>query len=306
MSLVTSDVLAGLLTNFRVVFKQGLDELDATLADYKKVATIFPSTTNKESYGWLGANPAVTEWKDRKKLYGVGTYDYTLTNKDYEATIEVDRNTIEDDRYGLIAPRIRGLSARAHKFLNEKVFTQLDGVESLLAYDGAAVCSATRTAIGDSGTIVNHIYGAYSGSTTEVLAAIDAVLAGFRNMKDDRGIYMNLVPDTIVCSPAMEMLIRRALQPQVAGVPLPQAGLFGANIIASPWVDADALDWYVLCTSAEVKPILLQMRKEPQIVSVVNPEDSHVFMSKTFLYGVEMRLEVGYGDPRTVFKVVDT
>lgn len=305
MALVTSDFLAGLLTNFRAIFNQELGELDKTLADYKRIATIFASTTDKEAYGWLGAAPAMSEWKDKKVLHGLGERDYTLTNKDYEATVEIDRNTIEDDKYNLISPRIRGLAMRAIKFFNEKVFSQLDDAATLLAYDGAAMCAAARTAIGDSGTIVNLLSGAYSDSTAEVLAAIDLAIAGFRNFKDDRGVPMNLVPDTIVCSPAMEMLIRRALQPQVAGVPLPEAGFFAANITATPWVDADVDDWYILCTQAEVKPILLQLRKEPQILAMDDPKSSHVFMNKTFLYGVETRFITGYGDPRTVMKIVD-
>jgi len=306
MPLVTADFLAGLLTNFRAIFNQELGELDKTMSDHKKVATIIPSTTDKESYGWLGSAPAMVEWKDKKVLNGLYTNDYTLTNKDYEATIEVDRNTIEDDKYALITPRIRGLAMRALRFYNEKVFSQIDAVATANAYDGNVVCSATRTAIGGSGQIVNLLSGNYSQSTTEVLAAIDAGIALFRNMKDDRGVPMNLTPDVIVCSPAKEMLIKRALQPAVAGVTLPEAGYFPGGIIVSPWIDADTDDWYMLCTQAEIKPVILQNRKDPTIVSLDDPKSTHVFMNKTFLYSVETRFVTGYGDPRTIVKVVDT
>jgi len=80
MPLVTSDFLAGLLTNFRAIFNQELGESDKTIGDYKKVATVFNSTSDKESYGWLGAAPAMSEWKDKKILNGIGERDYTLTN----------------------------------------------------------------------------------------------------------------------------------------------------------------------------------------------------------------------------------
>jgi len=304
MPLVTSDFLAGLLTNFRAIFNQELSELDKKIAQYKLIATEFQSNTDRESYAWLGSVPAMAEWKDKKALYGIGEYDYTLTNKDYEATLEIDRNTIEDDKYALIAPRIRGLAMRAMRFFNEKVISQLDDGATLLAYDGLAMFADTR-AIGGSGNIDNLMSGSYSGSTTEVLAAIDAAITAMALFKDDRGVAMGLTPDLIVCSPGMEMLIKRALQPQVAGVNLPEQGFFTNGVISSPFIDADTDDYYLLCTQAEVKPIILQTRKAPQVVSMDDPKSSHVFLNKTFLYGVEARLVCGYGDPRTAIKIVD-
>lgn len=304
MAVVTSDFLAGLLTNFRAIFQQDLASLDVSLADYKKICTIFPSTSDKESYAWMGSVPVMSEWKDKRKLFGLPEFDYTLTNKSYEATIEVDRNTIEDDKYGLIAPRIRGLAARAIRYFNEKVFSQLDDGATLLAYDGAAFFGTART-IKDSGTIANRITGGYCTSTTEVLAAMAALIPAMRNFKDDRGVPLNLSPDTIVCSPAMELLIKNALVPAVAGTTRPETGYF-PTIISTPWIDATSTTWYALCTKAEVLPVLLQLRKEPEVVALDDPKSEHVFMNRTFLYGVDSRFQVGYGDPRTAIQVVDS
>jgi phage major head subunit gpT-like protein len=124
------------------------------------------------------------------------------------------------------------------------------------------------------------------------------------NYKDDNGVAMNLVPDTIVCSPAMYMVIKEAIRGDYAGAQRSEAE-FVKEIIPSPYIDADSLDWYYLCTTAEVKPIILQNRKDPEFIPLDDPKDSHVFMNKQFLYGVDARFEVGYGDPRTAIKVVD-
>ena len=48
MALVTSDFLAGLMTNFRAIFKQSLDEAVAEVQLYKEIATLFQSTSDKE------------------------------------------------------------------------------------------------------------------------------------------------------------------------------------------------------------------------------------------------------------------
>lgn len=53
--------------------------------------------------------------------------------------------------------------------------------------------------------------------------------------------------------------------------------------------------WYLLDTSRAVKPLVFQMRREPQFTYFDNPNDEHVFMNKTFLYGSDYRANAGYG-----------
>jgi phage major head subunit gpT-like protein len=306
-AIVTSDFLAGLMTNYRAIFKQSLDEAFAEKQLYKEIATQFESTSDKESYGWLGANPSMSEWLDKRQLKGVKAYDYTLTNKHYEGTIAVNRDTYEDDKYGLIAPRIKGLANRAIRHFNQTVVSQLDDGATLLAYDGSAFFKTNRT-IGDSGTIDNLKSGSYSGSSTEILTALGLAYSTMQNYKDDKGIPMGLQPDTIVCSPAMYIPILNALLPGVAQTVRPEASIFAnARIFASPWIDLDADNYYVLCTkNVEVKPLIFQLRKNVEFVSMDKPDDTNVFMQNEFYYGVDDRFAVGYGDPRTCIKIIDT
>lgn len=303
MALVTSDFLAGVMTNFRAIFTQGLADGAISLSDYLKLATVFNSTSDKESYAWLGATPSMQEWTDKRRLNGLRGFDYTLTNLHYEATVEVDRNTFEDDKYGLIKPRVQALAKAALKYYNERVFSQLDDGATLLAYDGAAMFADTRV-IGESANIDNLLAGSYSASATEILAGIAAGVVAMANFQDDWGKPMNLLPDTIVCSPYMYLPIKNALLPGVAGV-IRQENEFIKNIIASPWIDLNKYDWYLLCTTEEVKPIVFQLRKAPEFVSLDDPKTEHVFKNRTFLYGVDTRFQVGYGDPRTAIKIDD-
>lgn len=304
MSVVTSDFLAGLLTNFRAIFKQALDEAFAEPNLYDLIATRFDSTSDKESYGWMGSNPTMSEWTDTRIYKAIKAYDYTLTNKHYEGTIAVNRDTMEDDKYNLIRPRIQGLARRALRHWNQMVATQLDDGETLLGFDGVAFFSATHQAIGASGVFANVLSGSYSASAANILSGIGAAFAAMQNFKDDKGVPMGLVPDKIVCSPVMYLPILNALLPGVAGTTRPEAGLFSqANIHSTPWVDADTDDWFVLCTKSEVKPIIFQLRKSPEFVGIENPDAEHVFKYNEFLYGVDDRFAVGYGDPRTAILV---
>jgi phage major head subunit gpT-like protein len=245
----------------------------------------------------------VEEWKDKRNVRSLRAWDYTLTNAHYEATLGIDRDTIEDDKYGLFMPRIQNLAMSARRFYGEKIFSYLDGGTTYAAYDGTAMFSDSRP-IGDSGTIDNLMSGAYSGSASEVRTAINAAAALMMNYKDDYGKPMNLMPDTIVCSPAMYITMKEAIRGDYSGAQRTETE-FVKEIIPTPWIDADADDWYFLCTTAEVKPLIFQNRKDPEFVPLDDPKDSFVFNNKKFLYGVDARFAVGFGDPRTAIKVVD-
>jgi phage major head subunit gpT-like protein len=301
---VTADLLAALTTNYRVIFQKALSENAASLEQWKKIATIFNSVTDKETYSWLGEHPSMEEWKDKRNVRALRPFDYTLTNKHYEATIGIDRDTIEDDKYNLFAPRIQGLARAALKHMNEVIFSQLDGGAALKGYDTSYYFFADTRVIGESANIDNLLSGAYSGSSAEIRAALALAVQNMMAFQDDYGKPMHLIPDTIVCAPKMYIPIKEALRPDYAGAMRPEAE-FVKDIIVSPWVDGDADDWYMLCTTGEVKPVIFQLRKAPEFAEMSNPKDFVVFMQKLFLYGVDARYEVGFGDPRTAIKVVD-
>lgn len=53
--------------------------------------------------------------------------------------------------------------------------------------------------------------------------------------------------------------------------------------------------WFLLDTSRVMKPLILQMRKPYNFVQMDRETDENVFMRKEYLYGVDARLNVGYG-----------
>ena len=304
MAVVSADFLAGLLTNFQAIFNTELSAVDE-VGLHKMIATIMPSTSDKETYAWMGATPTMSEWKDQRILRALAAHDYTLTNKHYEATLDVSRDTLEDDKYHLITPRIQGLARSAIRYFEQLVFTQLDDGESLRGYDTDYYFFANTRVIGSSANIDNIIDGNYSDSSTEILAGISAAIQRMRLFQDERGVPLNLQGDTIVCAPAMELPIKNALQPSVAGTVRPEAEVV-KHIVVSPWIDADTDDWFWLCTTAEIKPIIFQLRKAPEFTSLDDPKSEYVFLNNHFLYGVDTRCVVGFGDPRTAILVHNT
>ena len=53
--------------------------------------------------------------------------------------------------------------------------------------------------------------------------------------------------------------------------------------------------WFLLDTSRVIRPLILQKRKPYNFVSKDKEDDDNVFFKKEYIYGVDARLNVGYG-----------
>jgi phage major head subunit gpT-like protein len=125
--------LSRLFTGFSVAFNQGMGMAPS---QWQQVATRVPSTTSEEKYGWLGKLPAVREWLGDRVVHGIALHDYAIKNKDWELTLGVDRNSIDDDTYGVMNPLFQEMGMQAQAHPDRLVFTLLKNGFSTLCYDG--------------------------------------------------------------------------------------------------------------------------------------------------------------------------
>lgn len=56
--------------------------------------------------------------------------------------------------------------------------------------------------------------------------------------------------------------------------------------------------WFLMCTNRPLKPIIYQERKAPVFTAKDRETDDNVFDRNEFVYGVDMRCNVGYGLPQ--------
>lgn len=69
----------------------------------------------------------------------------------------------------------------------------------------------------------------------------------------------------------------------------------GSTVSVSNYAGGSGSPWFVLDTSRAIKPLILQMRREPQFVAKTSITDDRVFERKEFVWGVDGRWNVGYG-----------
>jgi phage major head subunit gpT-like protein len=98
---ITNNSLNGLYTAFNTIFNQALEGVQPT---WNRVAMEVPSTTRENDYRWMKKLPQVREWLGDRVVANLEAEGYKILNKDWEHTIGVDRNDIEDDQFGIYNP----------------------------------------------------------------------------------------------------------------------------------------------------------------------------------------------------------
>lgn len=125
--------LGDLFIAYNAAFNQGLRGAEPV---WDKVATRIPSSSSQNRYAWLGQFPKLREWVGDRHIQSLKSHDYTITNKDHEATVAVDRNDIDDDNYGIYTPMMQEMGYAAATHPDEIVFDLLKNGDTNLCYDG--------------------------------------------------------------------------------------------------------------------------------------------------------------------------
>lgn len=75
----------------------------------------------------------------------------------------------------------------------------------------------------------------------------------------------------------------------------PVIGANGQAISVSNFAGGAGTPWYLVDATRAVKPLIFQKRQDYQFVAMDKPDDESVFSRKVFRYGVDARVNVGFG-----------
>lgn len=128
-------------TAYNAAFKKGFTGV-APMWD--RVATLVPSTTDKEAYAWLGQFPRLREWVGDRVIQAIKEDAYTLKNKKFEATAEVPADAIRDDQYGVYSTLMESYGQAAATHPDEQIFAALQAGDASLCFDGQPFFNANH------------------------------------------------------------------------------------------------------------------------------------------------------------------
>ncbi len=131
--IVNADVLTSVYTAFTTVFNNAFKATE-TWAD--RVAMTVPAKTRIMDYKFLLDFPMVREWIGDRQISSLEPKAFQIENKDWEATIEIERNDIEDEQLGLYNPIVAALAEAAKQHPEKLIAALFKAGATTPCYDG--------------------------------------------------------------------------------------------------------------------------------------------------------------------------
>lgn len=254
------------------------------------IAISFIAGGSATQHSWLNQLKGIHEWVGQRVIEQLKLGKLTVVNRDFENTVTVSRNEIEDDQYGVYAPLIGMMGADAENLWKKLALEALLG-NGDWADGNKFFCSGRvlKEAEGDSAavTITNGVTTAFSK------AAVETAIAAMRGWKLGGGEPAEVRPDVLLVGPSLEGAAKQVCEADlvsdgtatVSNVSTAKA----LKVRVSPLITGN--NWFVLGDKNGVKAVGVQKRKLPQLTRMDKDTDQEAFMSNNFLYGVHARGE---------------
>ncbi|MCF8719217.1 Mu-like prophage major head subunit gpT family protein [Nitrospina gracilis] len=297
--LVNKSTLTAVFINLKTTFNKAFD---AAPVIWDKIAMKVTSTGKSNEYNWLERFPKMREWIGDKHIKNMIAHANSVINKDYEATVGVDRNDIEDDQLGIYGPMAQEAGFSAKQWPDEIVIPLLNDGFTSLCWDGQNFFDTDHPLGDDAGTL-------YSNKGTAALkfdtlanaqASFGAGRTAIRKMKDYEGRALNLNPDKLMVPPALEDTANALMKNDRLEDGKPNPYKNSAEVVVDGRLTSDTA-WFLLVTNRPVKPFIFQERKAPVFVQQTTMESDDVFNKREYKYGVESRGAAAYALPQLAY-----
>ena len=287
----------GLLT--KGLRSEFFSRFDGATTLFQDIATRIQSSSDIETYKWLGSLPRMREWGQGRVAKGIGAESYSVENLKYESTLEVDRDEISDDKTGQIQIRVAELAQRAASHKDYLIAQLLINGETagFDSYDGVSFFNQNHVS-GSSGVQSNMIS---SSAVDPDNPTLEEFKIGMKNaigtmmaLKDDQGEPLSIAASGLLCAvpTTMHMTAMEALNATL--INNTSNILVGvARVVALPWL-SDISKWYLLKTDGVIRPFIFQDR-EPIEFTALTEESDEGFRREKFLFGVRARYRMAYG-----------
>ncbi len=287
--LVNKTNLTAVFLSLKTTFNNAFD---LAPSQWAQTAMLVPSGSGQNDYTWLSMFPKMRKWMGDKVIKALEAFKYTVVNNDWEATVEVDRNDIEDDNLGIYAPQAQMAGFSARQLPDEIVSDLKNNAFTNTCYDGQYFYDSDHTVAGAS---VSNLGTAALSAATAALAAASygAARTAIMSVKDDEGRPLGLLPDTLEVPPALEITGKRLVEMERLADDSPNPYKGTAKLVVNPRLTSTTA-WFLHCTSMPVKPFVYQERKAPNFVEQTDAQTDNVFMRKKFRFGAEARAAGGY------------
>lgn len=271
-----------------------LSAVGSTPMPWQQIAMVLNMTEPSVDVTDLGAVSMPTEAKGPSQVKQIIERSLTVKPRDWELTISLTYNAMQDDQTGELERKARGAGRNFQRHINNRVFTVLDAGDSTtygLCYDGQNFFDNDHVDKGGE-------YQTNQDNEFGLALSIDnfeTVWVAAQGFKDDAGEELGFNYDLLVISPSLFREAQNIIKNEWAYDTVnreinPYMGILKQPIV-SPELSATA--WFLIASSEEIKPLIVAIREQPNLQSAWF--DPNTTEGGTWYWKFYARYEVYYG-----------
>jgi len=281
--------LEAVFINLKTTFNKAFD---AAPSIWQQTTMLVPSGSSQNNYNWLSRFPKMRRWIGEKFIKAFEAFKYVIVNDDWEATVSVKRNDIEDDSLGIYAPMAQEAGYSAKQLPDEIDAELKNNAFAGICYDGQYFYDTDHPVAGVS--VSNKGTAALSAASLAAAAAsYGAARVAVMGFKDEEGRPLALVPDTLEVPAALEATAKLLCEGDKLADDTPNPYKGTAKVLVNPRLTSSTA-WMLHVCSRPVKPFIYQERKKPVFVQQTDMASEDVFMKGEYKFGAEARAAGGY------------
>jgi phage major head subunit gpT-like protein len=298
MTVITKEFLQGLNTNINISWQKRFDS--APNADlWKQIAMPVNSKNASERYAWLGAVPGLREFKSERIPGSLSVFNYEITNKKFESTLDVDRDALEDDQTNQIMLAVNALSTKAAQAYTKLITAAFKAGFSTPIFDGNNFIDTTHVVNGVS-TGSNYL-----GTAKDLTGAnTDAAELLFASQTDDKGDPLGYGGTHLLVGP-----YNYAAANALVNVPTLAGGAANPyyqryQIVKLPYLSVTDKMWALADLNEGLLPFVMQIRTAITLVAKTDLNSDRAFDKDIFTWGTRARHNAGYGNHQLIVGAV--
>jgi phage major head subunit gpT-like protein len=271
---------------------------------YNRLATVVETDNVVDRQLWLSNVPKMRRWIGPKYIHKLRGESKSIVTSPYEASIEVSKHDILNDKLGLYARRIGEMADAYDQAIDELVVAYIAagiaGTSLGTTYDNQNLVDTDHTASSAGGTSQsNKVTGALSAST------YSSAWQRFLEITDEFNNPVNSGTGRkiLLVGPANREAARAILQNEIKTDGTNNLDAGTADLVIHPRIRAGTIvvngvsvtltgtEWALIPEGSS--SIIVHKKRGPEFLSVEDGE--FVFRTGKFLYGIEAEFGADYG-----------
>ena len=289
--IVNKETIQSVFTGLKAIFNNALAAAPGTWQD---TTMEVPSDSAGEDYAWLTRFPKMRKWVGDKVFKNISAVKFYVANEDWETTLAVKRNDLEDDRLGIYNNQTQLAGSSAAELWDIISDDLKNNAFGKACFDGQYFYD-TDHPVGDN-SVSNKGGAALSAASLAACAAsYGAARTAIMNFRDEEGMPLRLVPDTLEVPPALEAVAKIICEADKLADETPNPYKGTAKVKVNPGLTSSTAWMLHVTNKPGIKPFIVQMRKKPVFVQQTDMNSDDVFNKGEYKFGSEARATGVYG-----------